>query len=128
MTGGFAGPGCFGSRSRFGSLVAGARLTVSSIAEPISSPRPIELPACAGCGQCCHLLVELVAGDEDVPEELVVEHSGVRCLDQHGDGACVALDPTTRLCTIYDRRPQVCRQFDRGVALCHAILQKRGLI
>ena len=82
------------------------------------------LPACAGCGRCCHLLVELMPGDDAVPEELVVEHSGVRCLDQQGDGACVALDPVTRLCTIYDRRPQVCRQFERGSGLCRMILEK----
>ena len=80
------------------------------------------IPACAGCGHCCHLLVELVAGVDDVPEELVVEHSGVRCLDQHGDGACLALDLATRLCTIYDRRPQACRQFERGSGLCRGVL------
>ena len=84
------------------------------------------IPACAGCGQCCHLLVELVAGvDDDVPEELVVEHSGVRCLEQHGDGACMALDLATRLCTIYERRPQTCRQFDRGSNLCQSVLSTR---
>ncbi len=91
---------------------------------------PIEdLPACAGCGVCCHLLVELGPGDEDVPEELVVEHGGVRCLEQQGDGACVALDPATRLCTIYERRPQVCRIFERGSGLCRKVVdqaQTRG--
>ncbi|MSU49129.1 MAG: YkgJ family cysteine cluster protein [Opitutus sp.] len=84
------------------------------------------IPGCAGCGKCCHLLVELVLGDDRVPEELVVEHSGVRCMDQHGDGACVALDAGTRLCTIYDLRPQVCRDFERGAALCRTILVGRG--
>ena len=76
-----------------------------------------ELPPCVGCGKCCHLLVELRPHD-DAPEELVVEHAGVRCLEQRGDGACVALDPATRLCTIYARRPQTCRDFNRGEALC----------
>jgi len=84
-----------------------------------------DLPACAGCGRCCHLVVELRSGD-DVPEELVVEHEGVRCLDQRGDGACVALDPATRLCTIYERRPETCRQFERGSGLCRSILAKRS--
>ena len=81
----------------------------------------LDLPACAGCGRCCHLVVELRAGDI-VPEAFVVEHDGVRCLEQHGDGACVALDPTTRLCTIYADRPQTCRDFNRGAALCRKIL------
>ena len=84
---------------------------------------PSVVPPCAGCGVCCHLLVELLPGDDHVPEEYVVEHSGVRCMDQHGDGACVALDPETRLCTIYDQRPQTCRTFARGSELCRRVLK-----
>ena len=68
-------------------------------------------------------MVELRAGDR-VPEALVVEHAGVRCLDQRGDGACVALDAATQLCTIYADRPQTCRDFNRGGALCRAILAR----
>jgi Fe-S-cluster containining protein len=66
-------------------------------------------------------VVELRAGDV-VPVEFIVEHDGARCMDQHGDGACVALDPATRLCTIYDSRPQTCRDFNRGGELCLKIL------
>ena len=85
------------------------------------------LPECAGCGYCCHLVVEL-REDDRVPEEFVVEHDGARCMDQHGDGACVALDPVTRLCTIYADRPQTCRDFTRGEPLCIRTLVKRGII
>ncbi len=84
---------------------------------------PVVVPPCAGCGVCCHLLVELLPGDDHVPEAYIVEHSGVRCMDQHGDGACVALDPETRLCTIYDQRPQTCRTFERGAELCRRVLK-----
>lgn len=85
------------------------------------------IPACAGCGKCCHLVVELHPLTDDVPPELVVEHDGVRCMDQQSDGACVALDRTTRLCTIYERRPQACRDFQRAEALCRrVILSERG--
>lgn len=66
-------------------------------------------------------MVELRTGDV-VPEELVVEHEGVRCMDQRGNGACVALDPQTMLCTIYEERPQTCRDFNRGEELCRRIL------
>lgn len=62
-----------------------------------------------------------------MPEAFVIEHSGMRCMDQHGDGACVALDLETQLCTIYERRPQVCRDFNRGEALCRrAVFGRRG--
>jgi uncharacterized protein len=68
-------------------------------------------------------VVELGA-DDRVPEELVAVREGVRCMDQHGDGACVALDPVTRLCTIYDQRPRTCRDFARGSSLCRTILAR----
>lgn len=54
----------------------------------------------------------------------MVEHDGVRCMGQRGNGACVALDAVTQLCTIYDERPQTCRDFARGESLCRRILAK----
>jgi uncharacterized protein len=88
-----------------------------------------DLPACTACGKCCHLLVELTPLVDDVPEEFVVEHAGVRCMDQTGNGACIALDPATQLCTIYERRPQVCRDFNRGDSLCRrAVAGRRGAL
>jgi Fe-S-cluster containining protein len=89
-------------------------------------PDFLDVPDCAGCGTCCRLLVELVPGD-NVPEALVVEHYGIRCMDQEGDGTCVALDPVTRLCTIYDRRPSTCRIFQRGSSLCRRVLSRYGI-
>ena len=67
-------------------------------------------------------MVQLADGIDHVPEALVVEHEGVRCMDQRGNGACVALDAATLLCTIYEDRPQVCREFNRGGDLCRRIL------
>lgn len=32
-------------------------------------------------------------------------------LARHPDGSCVYLDPQTKACTIYDRRPAMCRTF-----------------
>ncbi len=66
----------------------------------------------------------LIAGVDVVPEEMVVEHDGARCMEQRGDGACVALDPVTKLCTIYEMRPSVCREFDRGGELCVKVLER----
>ena len=31
---------------------------------------PAIVPACAGCGVCCHLLVELLPGDDHVPASI----------------------------------------------------------
>lgn len=62
-----------------------------------------------------------------VPEDMVVEHDGERCMDQRGNGACVALDAVTKLCTIYETRPTVCREFERGAELCRAVLVRAAL-
>ena len=69
-------------------------------------------------------MVELRPGDEHIPGEYVTEHDGVRCMDQRGNGACVALHPATMLCTIYEQRPQTCRDFARGSGICRRILGK----
>ena len=103
------------------------RQQVLMVANPRPCCRPAgitshpDLPPCAGCGRCCHLVVELRPEDL-VPEEFAIVRGGTRCMDQRGDGACVALDPLTMLCTIYSTRPQTCRDFNRGEALCRRVL------
>jgi Fe-S-cluster containining protein len=67
---------------------------------------------CKGCGACCyHLLVPVEEGSE-VPEHLIEvgESKGLE-MKQREDGSCIALDCNTLLCTIYDQRPAVCREF-----------------
>ena len=36
------------------------------------------------------------------------------------DGWCAALDRRTMACTIYDKRPLICREFEMGGADCLA--------
>ena len=96
----------------------------SPTARLAAAPNLAVVPPCAGCGVCCHLTVELGAGDSQVPAALTVEYDGVRYMDQLGNGACVALDPATRLCTIYAQRPAVCRSFERASERCRAVLER----
>jgi uncharacterized protein len=65
--------------------------------------------------------VELRANDV-VPVGLTAMRNGSLCMDQRSDGACAALDAGTQLCSIYETRPQTCRDFKRGEALCLQIL------
>jgi len=70
---------------------------------------------CGACHGCCHQLVSLE------PEDMV--RSDIRwaldpvfdnpVLKRRPDGACVYLDNLFG-CTIYDRRPVLCRVFDCG--------------
>ncbi len=39
------------------------------------------------------------------------EKTGLFILDQKSNGDCVLLDSQTRLCTVYENRPQMCRDF-----------------
>jgi len=52
-------------------------------------------------------------GDDMTLEHYVVELGGhtVRILKQRKDGVCLYLDET-KGCTIYDRAPAICREFD----------------
>ena len=74
---------------------------------------------CSACAASCCQLEVLLMGDDDVPRYLTREDrwggSVMRRLD---DGWCAALDRATRLCTIYQRRPGVCRDYEMGVGDC----------
>lgn len=43
------------------------------------------------------------------------ESTGLFMLQQQSDGACLFLDAKTRRCTVYDNRPNVCRDFPERV-------------
>ena len=65
-------------------------------------------------------------GEDDVPQRFVeTDRWGGEVMARLEDGWCAALDRDTMLCTIYARRPGVCRGFEMGGAEC--IVERRGL-
>ncbi|NUM88341.1 MAG: YkgJ family cysteine cluster protein [Bdellovibrionales bacterium] len=90
---------------------------------------------CRGChGGCCMMPVEVLKEDlvglglatEDEPQKKTSQRltragvvkswrasTGLFQLEQQADRSCVFLDPSTRLCTVYEKRPGVCRKFPR---------------
>ena len=89
---------------------------------------------CISCNSsCCKLPVEVKIPDlirmevidefeseepiKNISKKLkkqgIVKHvntkSGIFTLEQHSNGDCYFLDNKTRLCTIYDKRPNTCR-------------------
>ncbi|MCK5882964.1 MAG: YkgJ family cysteine cluster protein [Bacteriovoracaceae bacterium] len=73
--------------------------------------------SCSTCrALCCRLEVQLIDdSDDQVPEEFTTLAEGTYTVMKQGlDGYCDALDRKTMLCTIYQRRPFICREYQEG--------------
>jgi Fe-S-cluster containining protein len=106
--------------------------------------RAPEVPDCRTCGACCHgdeMWVHLVAsdderlGDERVRRLTVLTEHGrgyfARSMAMIG-GRCAAYrdrldDGGGGGCSIYEVRPDICREFQAGSADCHAARRRRGM-
>ncbi len=75
--------------------------------------------SCATCrASCCRLEVMLIT-DTGVPEEYVAfDDWGGMTMARLSDGWCAALDVSTMLCTIYEKRPLICREYEMGGHEC----------
>ncbi|TDV69760.1 YkgJ family cysteine cluster protein [Pseudomonas sp. LP_7_YM] len=91
---------------------------------PVESTEPaITCSTCAAC--CCQLEVMLIT-DTGVPERFIdTDDWGGEVMLRLDDGWCAALDRDTMMCTIYDRRPLICREFEMGAPEC--ITEREGI-
>ena len=87
----------------------------------MSSPHGPEKVSCTSCDAvCCRLTVVVQPGD-DVPRHLVErDEHGLEVMARNEEGWCVAIDPLRLDCTIYGRRPAICREFAMGSRACRA--------
>ena len=87
---------------------------------PLKSTTPPESEiTCANCEACCCRLEVILLTDTGVPDRFIAtDPYGGRSMAQLEDGWCAALDRNTLLCTIYEQRPWVCREFAVGSAEC----------
>ncbi len=95
------------------------------------------VPQCLACGTCCFSNLETyvrVSGDDherlgDAAERFVT-FVGNRAYLRMEDGHCAALrlDAATAeyVCTIYELRPQTCRDLARGSAECLGEIDGKG--
>ena len=77
---------------------------------------------CNDCARCCTWEIEVFPVD-NVPGELTEYMDSwknpARVMKRSPKAnACVALDLETLKCSIYNRRPTVCREFELGEAGC----------
>jgi uncharacterized protein len=75
---------------------------------------------CDSCDAvCCRLTVWLMPDDRDVPEWLVThDDAGHTFMAKDATGWCAAIDPVSFRCSIYEQRPQLCRNFCMGGPAC----------
>lgn len=58
-------------------------------------------------------------GEDDVPQRFTThDRWGAEVMAREDDGWCAALDRDSMRCTIYARRPGVCREFEMGGNEC----------
>ncbi len=75
--------------------------------------------SCDNCRACCCQLEVMLMGDDDVPAAFSQEDAwGGWVMRRLDDGWCAALDRQTMRCTIYQRRPDICRSFEMGDSDC----------
>ena len=80
---------------------------------------------CVGCGACCGrmLVTEVCPGhsevDDMVPKDMIEQVDGFFIMKKNPQTlVCVAFDEEKKCCTIYDRRPETCRDFEPGCQMC----------
>ncbi len=100
---------------------------------PMNSSRiPLrQLPAtpavtCSTCAACCCQLEVMLITDTGVPERFIeTDEWGGDVMARLDDGWCAALDRDSMLCSIYENRPLICREFEMGEADC--LEERRGI-
>ena len=67
---------------------------------------------------CCRLEVMLIT-DTGVPDRFIeIDKWGSMRMARLEDGWCAALDRDSMRCTIYEKRPLICREFEMGEYEC----------
>ncbi|MGB5179291.1 MAG: YkgJ family cysteine cluster protein [Gammaproteobacteria bacterium] len=75
--------------------------------------------ACVSCEACCCRLEVMLITDTEVPDNFIeVDKWGGRSMAKLDDGWCSALDRNTMFCTVYEKRPKICRDFEMGGYEC----------
>jgi uncharacterized protein len=75
--------------------------------------------SCSNCRACCCRLEVMLITETGVPERFIdIDKWGGSVMARLEDGWCAALDRDTMMCTIYEQRPLICREFEEGEYEC----------
>ncbi|WP_051083815.1 YkgJ family cysteine cluster protein [Dasania marina] len=74
---------------------------------------------CSNCQACCCRLEVMIITDTGVPDRHIARDKwGAETMLRLEDGWCSALDRDTMMCSIYENRPWICREFEMGSYEC----------
>jgi uncharacterized protein len=74
---------------------------------------------CANCEACCCRLEVMLLTETGVPDRFIqTDKWGGLSMARLDDGWCSALDRNSMKCTIYTKRPLVCREYVMGGYEC----------
>ncbi|HHF2916292.1 YkgJ family cysteine cluster protein [Vibrio chemaguriensis] len=83
---------------------------------------------CSNCKACCCRLEVIIISDTGVPEEHIKRDAwGGETMLRLSDGWCSAMDRDSFMCTIYENRPWICREFEMGSYECKEERAEYGL-
>lgn len=86
-----------------------------------ASPAVEPKATCDTCQACCCRLEVMLITDTGVPDRYVeIDPRGGMVMARLDDGWCAALNRDTLLCSIYNNRPLICREFATGEDDCLA--------
>ena len=75
--------------------------------------------SCSNCRACCCRLEVMIITDTGVPDEHVSrDELGAETMLRLDDGWCSAMDRETFMCSIYENRPLICREYEMGSYEC----------
>lgn len=84
-----------------------------------SFAKPNAKITCSSCQACCCRLEVMIISDTGVPQKHIAQDEwGGETMLRLKDGYCSALDRQTSMCTIYNNRPLICRDFEMGSFEC----------
>ncbi len=80
---------------------------------------PVAEVTCSNCQACCCSSEVRIISETGVPDQhIYVDQYGNESMLRLDDGWCSALDRNTLLCSIYENRPWICREFEMGSYEC----------
>jgi len=87
--------------------------------KPDATTRYDSKVTCTDCEAACCRLEVLLITDTGVPYEFIeTDKWGGMSMARLNDGWCSALDRRSNLCSIYENRPWICREFEMGGPEC----------